>query len=59
LKVFWNEAASMVKVAVFPGCSSLSARAYISLADVSKFITLWPLVVSGSINNRWKAGKLL
>jgi hypothetical protein len=43
----------------FPGCSSLSALTYISLADVQKFITLRPLVVSGSVNNRWKAEKFL
>jgi hypothetical protein len=34
LKVFWNEAASVVKIAVFPGCSSLSEQAYSSLSDV-------------------------
>jgi hypothetical protein len=34
LKVIWNEAASVVKIAIFPGCSSLSALAYSSLADV-------------------------
>jgi hypothetical protein len=34
LKVFWNEAASEVKITLFPGCSSLSALAYSSLADV-------------------------
>jgi hypothetical protein len=34
LKVFWNEDASVVKTVVFPGCSSLSALSYSSLADV-------------------------
>jgi hypothetical protein len=34
LKVFWNEDASVVKTAVFPGCSSLSAQIYNSLTDV-------------------------
>jgi hypothetical protein len=32
LKVFWNEDASVVKTAVFPGCSSLSALTYSSWA---------------------------
>jgi hypothetical protein len=49
----------MVKNAVLPGCSSLTALTYNSLADVQKFITLRPLVISGSVNNRWKAKKLL
>jgi hypothetical protein len=38
LKVFWNEAVFVVKIAVFPGCSSLSALAYSSLDDVFKKI---------------------
>jgi hypothetical protein len=59
LQVFWNKEASVVKNAVFPGCSSLSALTYSSLADVQKFITLRPFLVSGSLNNRWKAEKLL
>jgi hypothetical protein len=59
LQVFWNEDDSKVKKAVFPGCSSLSALTYSILADVQKFITLRPFVVSGSVNNRWKAEKLL
>jgi hypothetical protein len=33
LKVFWNEAVPVVKIALFPGCSSLLALAYSSLAD--------------------------
>jgi hypothetical protein len=32
LKVFWNEDAFVVKTAVFPGYSSLSARTYSSWA---------------------------
>jgi hypothetical protein len=42
----------MVKNAVFPCYSSLSALTYNSLADVEKSITLGPFVVSGSVNNR-------
>jgi hypothetical protein len=34
LQIFWNEDASVVKNAVFPGCSNLSALTYNSLADV-------------------------
>jgi hypothetical protein len=49
----------VVESAVLPGCSSLSALTYSSLADVQKFITLIPFVVSGSINDRWKDEKLL
>jgi hypothetical protein len=49
----------MVENAVLPGCSSLSALTYSSLADVQKFITLRLFVVSGSVNNRWKAERLL
>jgi hypothetical protein len=55
LQVFWNDDASVVKNAVFPGCSSLSALTYSSLADVQKSITLRPLIVSGSASTRWKA----
>jgi hypothetical protein len=54
LKVFWNEDASIVKTAVFPGCSSLSAPTYGSMTETQKFITLRPFAVSGSVNNRWK-----
>jgi hypothetical protein len=49
----------MVKNAVFPGGSSLSARTYSSLTDVQKFITLRPFILLGSVNNRWKDEKLL
>jgi hypothetical protein len=59
LIVFWNDDASVVKNAVFPGCSSLTALTYSSLADVQKIITLRRFIVSGSVNNRWKAGKLV
>jgi hypothetical protein len=48
----------MTENAVLPGCSSLSALTYNSWADVQKFITLRPFVLSGSVNNRWKAEKL-
>jgi hypothetical protein len=50
----------MVENAVLPGCSSLSALTYSSLAaDVQKFITVILFVISGSVNNRWKAERLL
>jgi hypothetical protein len=49
----------VVKTAVFPRLFSLSAQIYSSSSDVQKFITLRPFVVSGSINNCWKEGKLL
>jgi hypothetical protein len=58
LQVFGNKEVSVVKNAVFLGCSSLSALTYSILDDVQKFITLRPFVVSGSVNNRWKAEKL-
>jgi hypothetical protein len=44
-QVFWDDNASVVKNAVFPGCSSLSAQTYSSLADVQKFITLKSFIV--------------
>jgi hypothetical protein len=47
LQVFRKDDASMVKNAVFLGCSSLSALTYSSLADVQKFITCRPFIVSG------------
>jgi hypothetical protein len=59
LQVSWNDNASVVENAVFPGCSSLTALTYSSLADVQKIITLRPFIRSGSLNNRWKAEKLL
>jgi hypothetical protein len=59
LKVFCNKEASVVKNAVFLGCYSLSSLTYNSLADVQKFITLRPFVVSGSVNNRWKDEELI
>jgi hypothetical protein len=59
LKAFWNEDASVVKTTVFPGCSSLSALAYSSLTEIQKFITLRLFVISGSVNNSWKAEKLI
>jgi hypothetical protein len=55
LQVFWNDNASVVKNAVFPGCSSMSALTYSSLVDVQKFITLRWFIVPGSVNNHWKA----
>jgi hypothetical protein len=36
----------MVKNVVFPGCSSLTALTYSSLADIQKFITLRPFIAS-------------
>jgi hypothetical protein len=50
---------SLVQNAIFPGCSSLTALTYSNLADVQKFITLRPFIVSMSVNNRWKAERLL
>jgi hypothetical protein len=54
LQVFLDDNTSVVKNAIFSGGSSLSAQTYISLANVQKFITLRPSVVSGCVNNRWK-----
>jgi hypothetical protein len=48
----------MVENAVFLGCSSLLALTYSSLTDVQKFITRRPFIISGSVNNHWKAEKL-
>jgi hypothetical protein len=45
--------------AVLPDCSILSTLTYSSLADVQKFITLRPFVVSWSVDNRWNAEELL
>jgi hypothetical protein len=59
LQFFWNEDVSVVENAVLTGCSSLSALTYSSLADVQKFITLKPFVVSGSVTNCLKGEKLL
>jgi hypothetical protein len=57
-QVFWNDDVSVVKNAVFPDCSSLSALTYNSLTDVQKFITLRPVIISVSVNTRCKAKKL-
>jgi hypothetical protein len=59
LQVFWNDDASVVENTVFPGCSSLTVLTYSSLTDVQTFITLRPFIGSGSLNNHWKAEKLL
>jgi hypothetical protein len=59
LPVFWDDDVSMVEHAVFLGCSSLTALTYSGLADVQKFITLRMFIGSGSLNNRWKAEKLV
>jgi hypothetical protein len=59
LHVFWKDDGSMVENELFPGCSSLSALTYSSLADVQKFITHRLFVVSGSVSTRWKDKKLL
>jgi hypothetical protein len=59
LQVFRNDDASVVENAVFPGCSSLTALTYSSFADVQKFITHRPVIRLGSLNNHWKAEKLL
>jgi hypothetical protein len=39
LQVFWKDDVSVVENIVFPGCSSLSALTYNSLADVQKIIS--------------------
>jgi hypothetical protein len=49
----------MVENAVLSCCSSLIAPTYSRWADVQKFITLRPFVITGSVNNRWKDEKLL
>jgi hypothetical protein len=54
LQVFGDDNASVIKNAVFPGGSSLSAQAYSSSAGVPKFVTLGPFIVSGRVNNCWK-----
>jgi hypothetical protein len=59
LQDFWNDDASGVENAVLPGRSSLSALTYSGLADVQKFITRRPFIVSRSVNIRQKAEKLL
>jgi hypothetical protein len=59
LQVFWYKDASVVGNAVLPGYSSLSALTYSSLAEVQKFITLRPFVLSEIVNNRWKDEKLI
>jgi hypothetical protein len=51
-------AMSVVEHAVFPGCSSLTALTYSSLAGVQNVITLRSFIGSGSLNNRWKSEKL-
>jgi hypothetical protein len=58
-QVFWNKEASVVKNAIFPGCPSLSALTYSSLAEIKNFITLRPFIISGGVNNRWKSEKLI
>jgi hypothetical protein len=59
LQVFWDDNASVVKNAVFPGSSRLSAQTYSSLADVQKFITLRLFIILRRANNRWKDQKVL
>jgi hypothetical protein len=59
LQVFWDDNVSVVKNAVFPSSSSLSAQAYSSLADVSKFITLKLFIISRHVNDRWKEERVL
>jgi hypothetical protein len=59
LQVFWNDDASVVKNAILPGCSSLTALTYNSLADVQKFLPLRPFIGSGSLNNCCKVKKML
>jgi hypothetical protein len=52
LQVFRDDNVSGVKNAVFPGGFSLSAQIYSCLADVQKFVTLRPLIISGFVNIR-------
>jgi hypothetical protein len=59
LQVFWDDSASVVKNAVFPGGYSRSAQTYNNLSVVQEFITLRPFVISESVNDRWKDEKLL
>jgi hypothetical protein len=59
LEVFWDDNASVVKNAVFPGGSSLSAQTYHSLTDVQKYITPKLLTVSWRASNHWKDEKVL
>jgi hypothetical protein len=49
----------MVKNAVVPGGSSLSAQTYSSLADVQELITLRPFIVSVRVNNFWKEDRVI
>jgi hypothetical protein len=58
LQAFWKDVMSVVENAVFLGCSSLSALTYSSLADVQKFITLRPFIISESVNTCWESEKL-
>jgi hypothetical protein len=58
LQVFRNDN-SVVKNAVFPCGSSLSAQTYSSLANVQKCITPKPLTVSGHASNHWKDEKVI
>jgi hypothetical protein len=44
----------VVKNAVSPGGSSLSAQTYSSSADAQKFLTLRTFIISGRVNNCWK-----
>jgi hypothetical protein len=53
-QVFRDDNASVVKNAVVPGGSSLSAQTYSSLADVQKLITLRLFMVSVRVNNSRK-----
>jgi hypothetical protein len=48
-----------LKNADFSGGYSRSAQTYSSLSAVQEFITLRPFVISGSVNNCYKAEKLL
>jgi hypothetical protein len=59
LHVLWNDDVYVVEHAIFPGCSSLIALTYSSLADVQKFIPLRLFIGSRSLNNCWKDEKLL
>jgi hypothetical protein len=59
LQVFWNDDVCVVKNTVVPGCFSLIALTYSSLADIQKFITPRTFIGSGSLTNRWKDEKLI
>jgi hypothetical protein len=59
LQFFWDDNVLVVKNAVVPDGSSLSAQTYNSLTDVQKLITLRPFIISVRINNRSKEERVV